>query len=156
MEGFTEKDRQLIRFLQDDLPEEKEPFRVIAKRLGMTEEQVVDRIEGWMQEGVIRRFGALVRHHDIGIRGNAMVAWSVPPSEMERIGLRIARYPFISHCYERPTRSDWPYNLYTMFHAPDREAVEALIRRVAEETGIREYRVLHTTKEWKKRSMKYL
>jgi len=156
MEGFTEKDRQLIRFLQDDLSEEREPFLVIAKRLGMTEEQVVDRIRGWMQEGVIRRFGALVRHHDMGFQGNAMVAWSVPSSEIERIGLLIARYSFISHCYERPARSDWPYNLYTMFHASNREEVEKLIRKVAEETGIREYRVLHTIKEWKKRSMKYL
>ncbi|MGA1795401.1 MAG: AsnC family transcriptional regulator [bacterium] len=156
MEGFTEKDRQLIRFLQDDLPGEREPFLAIAKKLGMTEGQVVDRIKGWMQEGVVRRFGALVRHHDMGIRGNAMVAWSVPPADTERIGLRIARYPFVSHCYERPVRSDWPYNLYTMFHAPNREAVEALIRRVAEETGIRDYTVLHTVKEWKKRSMKYL
>ena len=156
MEGFTEKDRQLIRFLQDDLPKEREPFLVIANRLGMTEEQVADRIKEWMQQGIIRRFGALVRHHEMGIQGNAMVAWSVSSPEIERIGLRIARYPFISHCYERPALSDWPYNLYTMFHAPDREAVEALIRKVAEETGIREYTVLHTIKEWKKRSMKYL
>jgi DNA-binding Lrp family transcriptional regulator len=156
MEGFTEKDRQLIRFLQDDLPEDREPFLVIAEKLGMTEEQVLDRIRAWMQEGVIRRFGALVRHQDIGFTGNAMVAWSVPSPEIERIGSLIARYSFISHCYERPARPDWPYNLYTMFHASNREEVETLILKVAEETGIREYKVLHTVKEWKKRSMKYL
>jgi DNA-binding Lrp family transcriptional regulator len=156
MTKISDKDQALIRLIQDDLPHDRTPFLSLACKLGWTEEEVLNRIRLWMDQGIIKRFGALVRHHNLGFQGNAMVAWYVPSSDLDRIGTRMADYPFISHCYERPVRSDWPYNLYTMFHAKDRDQLESLVKKVSEETGAKKYRILYTVKEWKKKSMRYI
>ncbi len=156
MPELTKRDRELIRCIQNDLPHDKRPFLTIARKLGWTEDEVLNRIREWMDQGIIKRFGALVKHQNLGFKGNAMVAWFVPSSEVERIGRQMADYPFISHCYERPARPDWPYNLYTMFHASDKKEVESFVHRVAKDTGVREYRILYTVKEWKKKSMEYV
>lgn len=156
MPKLTKKDRELILCIQNDLPHDKSPFLTIAKQLGWKEDEVLNRIREWLDQGVIKRFGALVKHQNLGFKGNAMVAWSVHSSDVERTGKQMAKYPFISHCYERPARADWPYNLYTMLHATDKKEVESLVHKVAEDTGAREYRILYTVKEWKKKSMEYV
>jgi DNA-binding Lrp family transcriptional regulator len=156
MRELSKKDFELIRQIQDDLPHDIEPFQRIAERLGWTEEEVINRIKEWMDQGIIKRFGALVKHQNVGFKGNAMVAWSIVPSEVERIGRQMAKYPFISHCYERPATSNWPYNLYTMFHASDENEIKAMVKKAAEETGVNDYQVLYSVKEWKKKSMKYV
>jgi len=156
MKELNEKDWELIRCIQGDLPHDREPFTSIASKLGWTEDEVLERIKAWMEQGIIRRFGALVRHQHVGFAGNAMVAWSFPDAEVDRAGERMAGYPFISHCYERPSLPGWPFNLYTMFHAPCREDIWTLVERVAQDTGATHYRILYTLKEWKKESMTYL
>ena len=156
MEKFTGKEQELIKYIQNDLSHDHRPFLKIAEKLGWTEDEVLNLIREWLDQGIIKRFSALVKHQNLGFKGNAMVAWSVPSSDVEKIGKQMARYPFISHCYERPTRSYWPYNLYTMFHALDRKQVESLVKMVAKNTGVEEYRILHTVKEWKKKSMEYV
>jgi len=153
---LSEKDQVLIQSIQGDLPHDLRPFLILSQKLGWTEDEILSRIRIWMDQGVIKRFGALVRHQNLGFTGNAMVAWAVLPSEAERIGQQMARYPFISHCYERPTRPDWPYNIYTMCHASDKEELEKQVKMIAESTGISDYRILHTVKEWKKKSMEYV
>ena len=153
---LSEKDRALVRYIQGNLPHDLRPFLTIARKLDWTEDKVLTRIKAWMDQGVIKRFGALVRHQNLGYMGNAMVAWSVPLSEVERIGREMARYPYISHCYERPPRPDWPYTIYTMCHATSRKEIESRIGKIAESTGIADYRILYTVKEWKKKSMEYV
>lgn len=153
---LTKKDKELIRFIQNDLPHDQRPFLTIAQKLGWTEDEVLNKIREWMDQGVIKRFSALVKHQNLGFKGNAMVAWSVPLSEVERTGRQMANYPFISHCYERPARSDWQYNLYTMLHASDKKEIKSFVQRVAKDTAIGEYRILYTVKEWKKKSMEYV
>ncbi|MGA1864911.1 MAG: Lrp/AsnC family transcriptional regulator [bacterium] len=156
MSELTKKDKELIRYIQNDLPYDNRPFLVLAEKLGWKEDEVLNRIKDWIDQGVIKRFGALVKHQNLGFRGNAMVAWSVPPSDVERAGKQMADYPFISHCYERPARPDWPFNIYTMIHAEDKKELESFVHRVVKDTGIGEYRILYSVKEWKKKSMEYI
>ncbi|MGA1839380.1 MAG: Lrp/AsnC family transcriptional regulator [bacterium] len=156
MPKLTKKDKELIRYIQNDLPYDNRPFLVIAEKLGWKEGEVLQRIKEWIDQGVIKRFGALVKHQNLGFRGNAMVAWSVPHSDVEITGKHMANYLFISHCYERPAGPDWPYNIYTMIHALDKKELESFVHRVARDTGIEEYRILYTVKEWKKKSMEYI
>ncbi len=154
--GFTKKDMELIRYIQGDIPSDKRPFLSIAQRLGCSEEEVINRIREWIGQGIIKRFGALIRHYHLGFEGNVMVAWHVPQPEVERVGIYMAGYPFVSHCYERVMRPDWPYNIYTMIHGYSREEVESLVKKVSKETGIDNYRMLFSVHEWKKKSMEYI
>lgn len=153
---FSEEDWQLIRHIQGDLPTGKRPFSQIARQIGRGEDEVISKINNWMGEGIIKRFGALVRHERLGFTGNVMVAWQVPEPRIDEVGEKMASYPFISHCYERASAPEWPYNIYTMVHASHREEAEGLVGKVSEETGIAVFRMLFSVKEWRKRSMVYV
>jgi DNA-binding Lrp family transcriptional regulator len=153
---FSETDRALIRILQEDLPLVPEPYAEIAGRLGMTEEEVLARVRRWRTQGVIRRFGASVRHRKMGYKANCMVVWRVDGlGEQRRVGGLFAALPQVTHCYLRPTFKDWPYNLYTMIHGADRAEIEELVAEMSQVSGVGEYRAVFSIKEWKKTSMKY-
>lgn len=156
MTDIDARDWELIRHIQGDLPAGRRPFLDLAKKLGWTEAELIDRIKALMEKGAIKRFGALVRHQTLGFKGNAMVAWIVEPSRVEEVGRKMASYAFISHCYERVTRPDWPYNIYTMLHARDRDEAIGLVKEVSRQTGVKDYKVLFSLKEWKKKSMGYV
>lgn len=152
---LTELDKEIIRRLQGDLPLVPRPYQVIAHDLGIEEEELLEKINWMKEKGMIRRLGAAIRHRQAGFKANAMVVWQVPTEQVADVGQKLATYPEVTHCYERPTFPDWPYNLFTMVHGRRREECEAIAQRMAQEVGIENYRLLYSTKELKKTSMKY-
>ena len=154
--AFSETDKALVRILQEDLPLTSEPYARIARSLGMTEKQVLQRVGSWCEQGVIRRFGASVRHRQVGYKANCMVAWRVDePEEQRRVGELFSALPRVTHCYSRPVFKDWPYSLYTMIHGGDRKEVDEMIAEMSAASGIGDYRAVFSVKEWKKTSMRY-
>jgi DNA-binding Lrp family transcriptional regulator len=107
------------------------------------------------ERGEIRRFGATLRHQKAGYGSNAMVAWYVDDEDMARIGDFMAARPEISHCYHRVNCMDWPYNLYTMVHAKTPEECAQTVEELARLSGVEEFDVLRSRKEFKKTSMRY-
>lgn len=153
--SLTDLDRKLIRLLQEDLPPGLTPYQTMAHQLGLSEDQLLKKIESFKASGILRRFGGVVRHHRMGYTHNVMVVWQVPAHQLKKAGLHMAAQQEISHCYARPVYPDWPYNLYTMVHGTSRESCDALIHKMAQETGIEVYQKLTSLKELKKTSMKY-
>ncbi len=152
---LTEKEKSLIRIVQGDMPITERPYKAIADSLGVTEEEVIAKIKEFREKGYIRRFGATLRHREAGIMANGMGIWIVSKEDVQRVGKIMASFKEVTHCYERPTFSDWPYNVYTMIHGKTREDCEAVAKRISEATGIKDYKMLYSTKEFKKTSMKY-
>ncbi len=130
-------ERQLIAALQPGLELVPQPFARLGERTGMGEDEVLERIAGWLAEGLIKRFGVVVRHHELGYRANAMVVFDLPYTEVDRIGQRLAAEPGVTLCYRR-TRSlpDWPYNLYCMVHGRSREEAQPVIDRLVDIVGV--------------------
>lgn len=152
---LTEKEKSLIRIIQDDMPITERPYKAIADSLGLSEEDVIAKIKEFREKGYIRRFGATLRHREAGIMANGMGIWMVPKEDVQRVGKIMASFKEVTHCYERPTFADWPYNVYTMIHGKTREDCEAIAKKISEATGIKEYSLLYSIKEFKKTSMKY-
>ena len=152
---INETDKKVIALIQGDLPMDPRPFSVLAKRMGMGEEEFLARIRRLKEQGVIRRFGATLRHQEAGFSSNAMVAWLVPEDKIESVGKAMAGFRQVTHCYHRRPNRDWKYNLYTMIHADDRAACHQLARHMSRETGVDEYALLFSEKEFKKTSMEY-
>jgi DNA-binding Lrp family transcriptional regulator len=144
----------LLRQLQGDLPVEKRPFRAVASRAGTSEEDVLDTLRGLIQQGRIRKFGALLRHQKAGVTHNAMVVWAVPPDRTEETGSVFASFREITHCYERRPPFQGRYNLFTMIHA-GKGSLEELIATISNRAGIGDYQVLESLEEFKKSSMEY-
>ena len=115
--NLTERDKEFIRELQKDLKVIPEPFKELADTLGITTSQLFAKAKEYEDLGVMRRFAAILRHRDAGFTANGMVVWKVPVSEIDEVGNKLAAFPQVSHCYQRPIYPDWQYNLFSMIHA---------------------------------------
>ncbi len=143
-------DIKLLKSIQDGILIVPEPFKKIANKLGISEEEVLNRLNNLIKEGVIRRFGASIGHRVIGITANAMCTWNVPDERVEEVGAIMAGFPEVTHCYERPRYPDWKYNLFTMIHAYSRNECEKIANEISLTTGIKDYNILFSEKEFKK------
>jgi siroheme decarboxylase len=152
---LTDLEKRIIASIQEDLPITERPYREIARRLGIAEETLLEALRGLSARGVIRRFGATLRHQRTGYKANAMAAWKVDEERIDAVGRIMAGFRQVSHCYRRNPAPAWPYNLYTMIHAENETACRKTARRMAEAAGVDVYSLLFSREELKKTSMVY-
>ncbi len=153
MSALSEADHKLLVAIQAGLPLVAEPYRELAGQLGMTEEEVLTRLQAFLDQGVIRRLGAVPNHYALGIRANGMCVWDVPDDEISAVGHRLGAHPEVTHCYQRPRhRPLWPYNLFAMLHGTSREDVRAKAAALVREMGLEKYphTILFSTRLLKK------
>ena len=149
---MDERDLLLLKAAQEGISLTSRPYQALGEKLGMSEQEVVDRLLSLEEEGIIRRFAATIGHRALGIVANAMIAWRAAPEEVQKAGEILGSDDEVTHCYERAACPDWPYNLYTMVHSRSREDCLETARRLSQISGIGEYRVLFSEKEYKKTS----
>lgn len=150
-------DRQIIQATQAGLPLVAEPYRAIAEQLGLSEQDVIQRMARMLQAGIIRRIAAVPNHYKLGYRHNGMTVWDVDDKQVDALGRRVAELPFVSHCYQRPRHlPDWPYNLFAMVHGKTEQEAERQIGLIAELLGVdaRGHEVLYSTKILKKTGLR--
>ena len=152
---YDERDVAVVRATQGDLPVVPEPYAAAAAQLGMTQDELVDHLAGMQERGLLRRVAAILYHRRAGFSANGMGVWKVPDDKILEIGPQMAAYRGISHCYQRPTYEDWPYSVFTMAHGRSKEECDAILDRIAEETGITERATLYSSTEFKKIRLLY-
>ena len=143
-------DVKLIKHIQEGLPVTKTPYKDIGAALGMTEDEVIQRLKKLLDAGKIRRLAASIAHRKIGIDANAMCVWKVPRERVDEVGKIMAGFEEVTHCYERPIYPDWEYNVFTMIHGYTDAECEAVIQAIKEKTGLTENVILYSEKEFKK------
>jgi DNA-binding Lrp family transcriptional regulator len=157
MEAPVLDDREIdaIRVAQQDLPLVPRPFAVQAEQIGMTEDELLGILRSFIDRKLMRRFAAVMNHRSAGFKANAMGVWAVPEDELEEIGPQMAGFAAVSHCYRRPAYEDWPYTVFTMVHGRTARDCEETIDAIASETGVDEYTLLWSVKEYKKTRVMY-
>jgi DNA-binding Lrp family transcriptional regulator len=150
-------DKRIIGRLQGDLPLTPEPFAALAEELGLSQAEVVARVAALAQSGVMRRFGATLRHQQSGFPANVMVAWRIDPARIDEVGACLAAQRQVSHCYWRDAQASFPYNLYSMVHGRSQDECRELVARMAAEAWVDrdDYEMLFSLEELKKTSMRY-
>jgi siroheme decarboxylase len=151
---FIEIEKKIIDSLFE-IPIEKEPYKKIAEKLGIEEKQVLDFIDKYSKSGHIRRLAAVLIHQKAGKQGNAMVVWKVPPDKVDEVGKIMSTFDEVSHCYEREKIPLWDYNVYSMIHGNTDEDVKIIAKKISDATGINDYELLFSTREFKKTSPRY-
>jgi DNA-binding Lrp family transcriptional regulator len=152
---ITERDKEFVRELQKDLQVVKEPFREMAENLGITTQQLFGKAKEYESIGLMRRFAAILRHRDAGFVANGMVVWHVQEDRVDDVGFKLAAYPQVSHCYRRPIYPDWQYNVFSMIHARTLDAAEKMAGEMSEMIGVSDYKILFSSREFKKERVKY-
>jgi DNA-binding Lrp family transcriptional regulator len=153
---YDELDKAVIRATQGDLPVVSEPYADAARELGMPVDGLIAHLEGMVERGLLRRVAAILFHRRAGFSANGMGVWKVPEDQVLEAGRRMAAFRGISHCYERPTYADWPYQLFTMAHGRSKEECDAILDAVRDEVGCIEDRAtLYSSTEFKKVRLLY-
>ncbi|WP_300455278.1 Lrp/AsnC family transcriptional regulator [Desulfobacula sp.] len=152
---LTDLEKKIIALLQTDIPVVKRPFLEMAQQIGISEDQFLSVLKTLNDRGMIRRFGATLKHQKSGFKANAMVAWRVDEEKVEKTGNIMATFQEITHCYRRNPAPGWKYNLYTMVHAADEDECHALVKRISRAVGEDDYELLFSREELKKTSMTY-
>jgi siroheme decarboxylase len=157
--ALSAEDRRLIAALADGLPLVPRPYAALGEALGWGEGEVIRHLRRLAEAGVVTRFGVIVRHHELGIRANAMVVWDVPEERVRAAGAALKGLPYVTLCYRRPRRPPaWPYNLFCMIHGRERAAVEALVEQATAAAGLGgcERAILFSRRRFKQRGARYL
>jgi DNA-binding Lrp family transcriptional regulator len=130
--ALDEVDRRIIQATQAGLPLSPRPYHAVAEQLGLAAEVVMARMKAMLENGMIRRVGVVPNHYALGYTANGMTVWDVADDRVDELGEAVGRLPFVSHCYRRPRRLPlWPYNLFAMVHAKNREQAEAYAGQIA-------------------------
>ncbi len=155
VESITDFEIETIRELQEDLPLISRPYADMAKRLDITEEGLFSHAQAFQKRGLMRRYSAVLHHRRAGFKANGMGVWKVPTERSEEVGRIMAANPAVTHCYERPTFPDWPYTHFSMIHASTKNRCEQIAAEISAETGITDYKVLYSYREYKKTRVRY-
>ena len=151
----TEQDKDFIRELQKDMEIIDEPFVKAAKNLGITEDEVFTKMKHYEDVGVMRRFAAILRHRQVGFTANGMIVWKVPEDRITSVGETLGSFPQVSHCYERPTYDDWPYNVFSMIHCKTHDEAYDVAKTIQDQINVDEYKILFSSREFKKTRVEY-
>ena len=152
---YDEFDRAVIRATQGDMPVVAEPYAPAAAQLGISQQQLLAHLAGMVQRRLLRRVAAILFHRRAGFSANGMGVWKVPDDRIMELGMQMAQFRGISHCYQRPTYADWPYSVFTMAHGRSKEECDAILDSIAEQTGVTERSTLYSSTEFKKIRLLY-
>ncbi|MFP8777177.1 AsnC family transcriptional regulator [Hydrogenophaga sp. RWCD_12] len=155
--ALDEMDRRIVHATQSGLPLVQRPYEAVGAALGISGGQVRERLQAMLEEGLIRRIGAVPNHYRLGFTANGMSVWDVADERVDELGEQIGKLPFVSHCYRRPRRQPvWPYNLFAMLHGRSRDEVEQQAQEVAALLGevCRAHDILYSTAILKKTGLR--
>ncbi|MGD9833389.1 MAG: Lrp/AsnC family transcriptional regulator [Piscinibacter sp.] len=153
----AESDRALAALVEAGLPLVVRPDAEWAARLERSEVDLLSTLACWLDRGTLRRFGVVVRHHELGFDRNAMTVFDVPDDEVDACGAALAAQPGVTLCYRRARAEGWPYNLYCMVHGRERDGVRATIGAAARAAGLdrHPHEVLFSLRRFKQQGGRY-
>ena len=150
-----ELDKKIIKAFETDIPLTLNPYQKIAAELNIERAELLKRLQKLKERNILKRVSAILHHRDSGYQANGMFVCHFSKKEIDEAGREISELEAVSHCYQRKTYQNWPYNFYAMMHGKNKEELEKMIEELVEEYKIEDYQILYSTEELKKTSMKY-
>ncbi|MDC8786430.1 siroheme decarboxylase subunit beta [Roseateles koreensis] len=130
------EDRALAACVEQGLPLVARPYAAWASAIGWDEARVQASLHRWLAQGSLRRFGLIVRHHELGFGANAMCVFNLPDECVDAHAQLLAQQTGVTLCYRRSRAPGWPYNLYCMFHGRERGEVQQWLAQAVEAAGL--------------------
>ncbi len=127
---LDKKNRKLLRILQEGLPLSNRPFQEIAKKLDLTEDEIISRIKSLMESNMIRKFGAIINPKKIGYN-SLLGAIDVAEEKIDETATIINEYPGVTHNYLREGRP----NIWFTITEKNIETLEKNIGEMEEKIG---------------------
>jgi DNA-binding Lrp family transcriptional regulator len=131
MPEIDDVDKAILNRIQSDFPITSRPYRTIGNDLGLSEEEVLDRISRLKRDGIIRRIGGNFTPDKLGFV-STLCAAKVPEDRIRQFAEVVNRYPGVTHNYRRKNK----FNIWFTFIAPSMDEINANLEQIAAETGV--------------------
>jgi len=151
----TDRDKDFVRALQLDMEVRADPYAPVIKQLGVSHDGLFSWCKAWQKQGRMRRVAGILNHRKAGFAANGMGVWIVPEPRVSEVGALFAGETAVTHCYLRPTYSDWPYNIFTMVHSAKVKHCDDVLAEMSARSGVKEYVTLYSHQEFKKIRLEY-
>jgi DNA-binding Lrp family transcriptional regulator len=125
MNNLDGLDRQLLNLMQNDFPLTPRPYLDMAKKLDISEEEVLNRIQAMQQNGIIRRTGAILDSSKMGFY-STLCACRVEEERIDEVAAIINGQKGVTHNYVR----DHYYNVWFTLTAPSYDEAMKIIRDI--------------------------
>jgi len=152
---FSEKEKEVIRHLQGNLPLVENPLEILAAELGWQTDELLTLLKKWKESGILRRLALIIYHRNLGFKANAMCVWRVGQRNVKEAGRKLAANKEVTHCYQRILTDEFPYNLFAMIHSGDWESTRQMSQEISKSAKLEKGKVLFSIHEYKKTSPKY-
>jgi DNA-binding Lrp family transcriptional regulator len=141
---LDELDRKILNRIQVEVPLDPRPFQVLGKEFGLSEDEMIARVQRMWDLGVVRRLGPIINYHAWDMSG-VLVASKVDEDRIEDARAAVAEHPEITHAYLR----EHAWNLWFTVIAENEEARDAIIEKVTLQAGLRDVKKLPQQKSFK-------
>jgi DNA-binding Lrp family transcriptional regulator len=138
------KDRLILKEIQRNFPITHRPFLALARKLGMKEREILERVQRLKEVGIIRRIGASFSAPAVGF-SSTLCAARVPSGKIKEFVSVVNSYPGVTHNYER----EGDFNLWFTLIAPSQKKIGEILASISRRTGIRPILNLPATKTLK-------
>ncbi|MCE2464204.1 MAG: AsnC family transcriptional regulator, partial [Dehalococcoidia bacterium] len=145
MPGMDLTDRELLNIIQTKFPLVEQPYEDLGSSLGVSEGEVIDRLDALRRDNVVRQISAIFDTRRLGYN-TSLVAMSYDPHKLHNGALKINEHPGVSHNYAREGSF---YNLWFTLAVPPGDSIETTVDRMARETGAESVRVMPTIRFFK-------
>jgi len=137
-------DRQIINRIQRDFPLTSRPYQQLSQELGLSEEELLQRLKVLKNEGLIRHLGAVFDSQKLGF-SSTLVAMQVPEDRLEQTARAVNAYPGVTHNYQR----NMDYNMWFTLTAKSKQRIEEILKEISEKTSIKKILNLPATSLFK-------
>ncbi|MEW5692720.1 MAG: hypothetical protein AB1765_05440 [Candidatus Hydrogenedentota bacterium] len=141
--------KKILQLLNDELELTPRPFDRYASILKIKPAIFIKNIRELVKKGYIRRIGFVIQHQKSGYKYNAMLVFRISQKNIDKTGKILSKYHFVTHCYQRRTTKDWPYNLYAMLHSRTKKGFREMVDMILKKISYEEYKLLVTKKDLK-------
>jgi DNA-binding Lrp family transcriptional regulator len=132
-------DLHILDALQDDIPLVPRPFAAIARRLGIPEQVLLNRLKRLQDEGIVRGISPILESRHMGLSAATLIALHVPEERVHEIAAIISSYPEVSHNFRR----DHYYTLWFTLSGKNEEDMRHVLTEILSRTGIPDKDVLN-------------
>lgn len=130
---LDELDKAILNQIQSSFPITSRPYAAVGELLGLTEAEVISRVQRLVQDGVIRRIGANFNSRRLGYT-STLCAAHVPPDQIEQFIQVVNHYPGVTHNYLRRHH----LNIWFTLIAESTDQIKEILTKIATESGIPE------------------
>lgn len=127
---MDEVDRSILNSIQDGFPLTSRPFAELGARLGLSEDEVISRIQKLKDANIIRRIAPVIDVKKLG-GASTLVAMSVPLDRVDEVAGIINAYSEVSHNYLRQDK----YNIWFTVSASSKSRLDQILKEIEEKTG---------------------